>query len=186
MEHPEQSEKLAQCFHHIRLSGIIIFFRIVFAVLICETAYIGLLGLIVAALLDGQSTRLSLLALWVLHTAKIVLELYLLFTIVLTWAHTRYYLDEHHLVIYRGIFQVQEHIYELQGVRSVDHQESWIGKLLGYGDITLIFGASGYKEEIKLLGISHSRKYERIFSSFLGAEAMRFSLINSDRSSLSR
>jgi uncharacterized membrane protein YdbT with pleckstrin-like domain len=101
-------------------------------------------------------------------------EIYWVMAIVLKWVSTHYYLDEHHLIIYKGILRIEEHVYELQSIRSVDHSESWLGKLVNYGDIALVFGASGYKEDIVLRGITDPKKYERIFSSFLGVESRRF------------
>jgi len=101
---------------------------------------------------------------FITHTVKNILEIYLVIWIVLKWIHNVYYLTEKNIIKRSGILNTDEQIFDLKRIRSVDIHQGFIGKLLNYGDITIQTSASGgYQQDIYLTGISYPEKYKELF-----------------------
>lgn len=160
-------------FHHIRLSTVLLALRLIAVTYGVETLYAATLA---AAYFypNIQDLQLIIGSLWLFHTLKYALEIALILAIVLPWANTRYYLSGHHVVIRHGVLTSHEHVCELRNIRSVACSQSWIGKLLNYGDVTLLIGASGFHEDLVLKGVVDPEKYEELFEQYLGAESRHF------------
>lgn len=156
--------------HHIRESAILLSIKVAAALVLGGIMYSLLMIVFFFGGIANDSPQLMLIILWILYTALFIIETYAVLFIVLQWARRAYYLSEHHLIRYQGIMQLDEHIYDLQNIRSVDVYENWLGRLLNFGDIHMTIAASGYHEEIWLRGIAEARKYERVFRGFLEPE----------------
>jgi len=97
-----------------------------------------------------------------------VIQIILVLYTVLRWANTDYYISNHHLVCYQGIWTRDENIYELQSLRTVEMKESLFGRWFHYGDVYLVFSASGYRDEIWLTGIGNAKAYVRALRAYIG------------------
>ena len=165
-------EDLSTSLHHIHISRIPLAVKVFLAILLPDVLY----GLVLILSLTGTGLDVNTLitAFWVINAAKFVLVVFVVLYVVLEWTSTIYYLDEHHLIKYSGAMHTQQSIYELRSIRTVDRKQSWLGKLANYGDIELLFGASGYREELVMQSVIDPHKYERIFAGHLGAEARQY------------
>lgn len=160
------TEDMQKSIHHIRGSVILLSLRVLGILFFVDTVFALVLAFALFAV--GSEYYLFVVTfLWLLHTVKFLLEIYLVLSFVLPWATTTYYIVDHQLVQYGGIIKINEKTYELAKLREVDLIESWLGKLLNYGTIHGVISASGYNDEFKLVGIGDVKKYERILREYL-------------------
>lgn len=167
MEH-----KLPTSFHHVRLSIVPLALQLFFILFLMDTLYV--LALWIFYVNGTIDATVAVGVLWILHTLNFLVTAALSLGRVLTWATTIYYTDEHHLTLYTGIFTSDERVFEMRSLRAVNRHQGWFGKICNYGDLLMVFGASGYREEVWLRGIRDPHHYERVFSSYLGAESREF------------
>jgi len=107
------------------------------------------------------------LALVIIHIGKIILQIFLLLQVILTWTNSIYFFTNDHIIKRSGIFNVAEEIFHYQNIRSISIKQSLVGKIFNYGDILLKTSASGgYKNNIILFGIDNPKKYEEILNKF--------------------
>jgi uncharacterized membrane protein YdbT with pleckstrin-like domain len=78
-----------------------------------------------------------------------------------------YYISEHALVIHKGLFTIEEQIYELKNVYAVKRSQSWWGRIFRYGDLIVNIAAANYQKEIRIHGIQKPKKYEKILEEFI-------------------
>jgi uncharacterized membrane protein YdbT with pleckstrin-like domain len=103
----------------------------------------------------------------ILFITKNLIEVTLLIYLVLSWANTLFYIQNNHLVIKRGIFHTYEDVYDFKTIRSIEVEQSLIGKILHFGNIILRSSASGgYQVMVTLLGLSDPQKQERILNRY--------------------
>lgn len=158
-------EELPSHIHHIHGSVALLAMRIFGVLLIVNTIYA------VTLLFGGLGTdyhQAVFWLMWVVHFAVFIFETYLILLVVIPWTTTIYYLSDQKLVKHSGILRLEENIYTLDAVRSIDLKQSWIGRLFNYGDLIIEatdFG--GYRHLIRLPGISDPRKYEQILEQFI-------------------
>lgn len=110
------------------------------------------------------------LAILVIETFKIVFQGFLVLRIALSWATYSYFIDgtRRHLVKRSGIIYTREDIFEFNTVRSISVYQSWLGRLLRYGDVTLKTSASGgYQAILTIAGIHDPKKYEKMIKECL-------------------
>lgn len=82
--------------------------------------------------------------------------------LILSWSHTTYYIDGAHLIKHSGVMNIEEDVYDLDTVRSVEVHQSFIGRVLNFGDLILKTSASGgYQVVVILKGISKPIHWER-------------------------
>lgn len=159
--------------HYIRLSPVAMSFRLLIAMFLLEMGFLFLL-LILGLLANSVGSTAFDITLLILTIAKFLIQAVCSIYLFLEWANTVYYMTEHHLICYKGIFNLDENVYELHHLRSVDLHESLFGRLFGYGDVTVNIGASGYHHEICLRAVKQPKKYERFFRLYMGAETRQF------------
>ncbi len=147
--------------HHIRQSAVPLILRLIGLLFIIETAFVALLAgsafLPLAATYHFESTSL----LWLLDTVKFLLEIAGIITLVVPWATTTYYLSGDELVKLSGLTRLDEKIYDLQSLKSIELHQSWLGRIFNYGLIQLTLSSSGYSEVVKLTDLQDPKKYER-------------------------
>lgn len=105
---------------------------------------------------------------WVVHVAVFILETYLILLVIIPWTTTIYYLSDKRLIKHSGILRLEENVYTLDTVRSIDLRQSWLGRLFNYGDLAIEatdFG--GYRHLIRLPGIAEPKKYEKILEEYI-------------------
>lgn len=155
-------ENLPLATHHIRESSSILALRIISALIIADIVYI-----IVAVFLFGRvievnpETRFSLIAM--ITIAKTILQSIFIIGIIAITNANNYYLSEDQLIVHRGVYGRDEKVYDVHQIKAVKRHESWLGKLIGYGDLLLSFAESSFREDVKLNNISKVKKYENIF-----------------------
>lgn len=98
----------------------------------------------------------------VLEILKVFMQVFLMLYVTLSWSSNSYYINGKHLIKRTGIFNSEEDIYEFDTVRSVAVNQSWLGRIFHYGDISLKTSASGgYQVIVTIAGISNPQKYEK-------------------------
>ena len=98
-----------------------------------------------------------------LHLIKTALQVWGVSTIVFRWIGNSYFITEKHLVHHEGILNCLEKIYDLDIVRSISIQQSWLGKLFKYGSVNIEISASGgYTDQVTLSGVSNPQQYEKM------------------------
>ncbi len=98
-----------------------------------------------------------------LELLKISLQLLFILQITLSWSYNMYYLlnNGKHLIKRTGIMNIKEDVYEMDNVRSITVNQSWLGRIFHYGDLSLKTSASGgYQVLVTMMGIHEPSKYE--------------------------
>lgn len=98
-----------------------------------------------------------------LHLGKTTLQVWGISAIVFRWVGNSYHITDKHLVRREGIMNCVEKIYDLDIVRSVSIQQSWLGKIFRYGTVIIEISASGgYTDQVTLFGVTNPQQYERM------------------------
>lgn len=99
----------------------------------------------------------------ILHLAKTALQVWGISAIVFRWVGNSYHITQKHLMHHKGIMNCIEKIYDLNIVRSVSTQQSWLGKIFRYGTVNIEISASGgYTDQVTLSGVSNPQQYEKM------------------------
>lgn len=62
-----------------------------------------------------------------------------------------------------ALLNCSEKIYDLDIIRSVSIDQSWLGKIFKYGTMNIEISASGgYTDQITLFGVANPQKYENM------------------------
>ncbi len=158
VELPESSHQVKE--HSLllvfRMIGILSFF---FVMQVTVTLLILMPSAIPVDLPISDSALLIIVI--VAELAMGILEAVMLLFVTLHWLTTNYYITREHVIRYAGIMSVDEHIFELSHLRSVELHQSWFGRLCHYGNITLRFAVSGYHEDLTMREIAYPKLYER-------------------------
>jgi uncharacterized membrane protein YdbT with pleckstrin-like domain len=105
---------------------------------------------------------------FVLEIVKIMTQVFLILNVSLSWANNVYFINGKHLIKRTGIMNTEEDIYEFDTVRSVAVNQSWLGRIFHYGDISLKTSASGgYQVIVTIAGITDPHKYEKMIKECL-------------------
>lgn len=153
--------------HHIRGSVLLLVLRIAGILLLIETIYALFLWIALNSNVASDYYNVVLSTLLVSHFIKFIFELGAVGVAIFPWAITQYYLSQHQLIKYVGFLHTDEKFYELGDIRSIELEQSWLGKLVNYGTITINFSSSGFHEVVRMNGIYEPKKYERILRQFL-------------------
>lgn len=98
-----------------------------------------------------------------IHLVKTALQVWGISTIVFQWVGNSYHITPKHLVHHQGIMNCIEKIYDLDIVRSISIQQSWLGKIFKYGTVNIEISASGgYTDQVTLFGVSNPQQYEKM------------------------
>lgn len=138
----------------IKLLVILLLFDVIYGVVY----YILTLG--IALPLDSHH-HISIL-IFVLDVVKVITQVVLIINVSLSWANNIYFINGKHLIKRTGFINTEEDMYEFNTVRSVTVNQSWLGKIFHYGDISLKTSASGgYQVIVTISGITDPQKYEK-------------------------
>ena len=142
--------------------------RLVGALFMLETAYAVLLVFFIVLNSRGADFGTPLIVfLWVVHTVKFFAATYLIIKIVTETMTKRSYITRDHLVVDKGLFTIDEDVYELDQLKRLKVHQNTLGKRLGYGNIELRFGARGFEKTVFLAYVSAPRKYADLFGTHL-------------------
>ncbi len=135
--------------------------RLVWVLFVVNTLYGFLLLLVSREIIFSGYTLELLNAAWLGHAVLFVLQICILFYLSATWLRTNYYLTETELILASGIVTEREVMFKISDIRSLILRQSWFGRILNFGTLTLHISASGgYAEVVKLKDIKDPKKYE--------------------------
>src|ERR1044072_5230366 len=160
-------EDLPVSVHHMRKSVVSLAYKLILTLLVTEVAYLVVLLGLLSIFGDGSNTVALYVFLGAVHLVKMAFEGYFLVHIAVKWATTRYYLNRHHLVVCEGVLVIDETVFDLSNIRSVNHSAGWLGRMLNFGDLYISLSASGYHDNIWLYDIADPKTFERMFSHYL-------------------
>lgn len=152
----------------IRGSIVILVSKLATGLLLFDLLYAGLyylfaLGFVLPFDLHHHISILLL----VVFFLKLLMQLFLILNVTLSWANSAYYLAGKHLIRRKGILHIEEDVFHFDNIRTISINQSFFGKLLNYGDITLKTSASGgYQGNVVMTEISNPKKYEEILREY--------------------
>ena len=159
-----QNHEEGECEHApIRGSFVILVAKLLVTFLLFELIYAAIYYFLTLgfALPFNLHHHIAILIL-VLEILKVIMQTFFTLYVSLSWTSNVYHINGKHLVKRTGIFNSEEDIYEFDTVRSVAVNQSWLGRLFHYGDITLKTSASGgYQVIVTMDGVSNPQKYEQ-------------------------
>ncbi len=99
----------------------------------------------------------------VLHLAKTAFQVWAIATAVFRWVGNSYQITDKHLVHREGIMNSSEKIYDLNIIRSISNEQTWLGKIFHYGTVHVEISASGgYSDQVALIGVNNPEQYEKM------------------------
>lgn len=152
----------------IRGSIIILVAKLATGLLLFDLLYVGLYYLLTLsfALPFDLHHHISVLLL-VIFIFKLLMQLFLILNVTLSWANNAYYLAGKHIIRRKGILHVEEDVFHFDNIRSISVNQSFFGKIFNYGDISLKTSASGgYQGDVVMAEISNPKKYEEILKEY--------------------
>lgn len=156
----EQEIPMAQ--HHIPVSGALLALQIILAILLFDIVYIILTNTLFSVTFTlGTSPSLS--PLFAFLILKLFIQSIAIMALVLITLSKEYYLTEKQLIVKQGVLTRDEKIYELHHIKSVNRHQSFLARLIGYGDLKLSVAESGFRTDVALHNIREPKKYERVF-----------------------
>ena len=172
MEIFNQHHEEGDCEHApIRGSIFILVAKLLIILLLFELIYGGIYYVLtLGILLPFDLHHHVALVIFVLEILKILTQFFLIFNITLAWANNVFYINGQgkHLIKRTGIISVKEDVYEFDTVRSLTVDQSWIGRIFHFGNVTLKTSASGgYQAILTIAGIQNPQKYEQMIKECL-------------------
>lgn len=162
--HEERKQELEP----IRGSIIILVAKLATGLLLFDLLYVGVYYLLTLSftLPFDLHHHISLLLL-VVFFLKLLMQLFLILNVTLSWANSAYYLAGKHLIRRKGILHVEEDVFHFDNIRSISVNQSFFGKIFNYGDISLKTSASGgYQGDVVMTEIANPKKYEEILREY--------------------
>ncbi len=156
---------------HVSMRGSIIVFimKLLTLLLLFELTYLGVYYIFTLGIpLPLDLHHHAMLSLFFLAILKILTQAYIILHVTLDWANNAYYIEGKHLIKNSGIINIEEESYDLTTVRSVIVNQSWLGRIFHYGDVTLKTSASGgYQVIVTMGGIQNPQDHERMIKQCL-------------------
>ena len=99
----------------------------------------------------------------ILHLVKTTFQVWTITTVVFRWVGNSYQITDKHIVCREGVMNCNEKIYDLNLVRSVSIEQSWLGKIFKYGTVKIEMSASGgYTDQVTLVGVGNPDQYQKM------------------------
>ncbi len=140
----------------IRLMSLLVLLDLAFLVVVGALAFVGL------------GPRLIFLIFFIFLVIKIFALAFLVFSVLLPWANTGYYLTETHLERKRlnKNITTDEITYELRNIEGVRMHQGMLGRIFDYGDITLQMMTDKPKK-IEIHDIKDPSHYKNVFDKYI-------------------
>lgn len=152
----------------IRPSVALVLWRLLVGLFLLDTAYAVVLMLAISEMIPiNTNSQILYGTLWLLHTAKFILLAVMVLRLGLRWAGTTVLLVGDHLYIDQGVVKESERVYELAQLQEVKVHQSPLGRVLNFGDITLVLGSRSFAETVQLNGVADPAKHASYFMEFL-------------------
>lgn len=157
-----EQQTLPMAKRHIRESGSVLAMRIILAIFVVDIFYMIINVFFFGNLAPFASTTTFSL-LFVLTIIKLVVQSLAIVAIVLITLSREYFITDKQLILRRGVFDKDEKVYELIHVKTVKRHDTFLGKIIGYGNLIIMFAQSGFNEEVKLSNIRNPKRYAHVF-----------------------
>jgi uncharacterized membrane protein YdbT with pleckstrin-like domain len=151
----------------IRRTVTLLVLRMVILLFLVDSLYAALLVMNASGFISSDWSASYATFLWLAFTAKFIVLAFLLTKLVVDWMSTVYYVSGGHLIRQRGVMNLVETVFQLTDIDSVVMNQSWLGRLLNYGTVTVEFTVARDKEYVRLYAITNPQLYEDIFSQFV-------------------
>lgn len=151
----------------IRRNVLILAVRLFLVLFIADTIYAALLMATVLGYVATDLTTSYTVFLWAAHTVKNIVLTYLLIALVTNWISTLYFVSGGHLIRQRGVLRIKETVFQLTDIETVATNQSWLGRIFDFGDVTITFSIARQREEVKLYAINNPHRYEQLFSAYV-------------------
>jgi len=163
----DQTSQNLEVVEPIRRNIVILGIRMFLVIFLADTLYAGLLMVMAFGYLPSEWSISYVVLLWIVHTVKNILLTYLLISLVIGWISTLYFVAAGHLIRQRGVLHIKESVFQLTDIESVMLNQSWLGRIFDFGDVTITFVVARQREEVILYAINHPQRYEQLFSQFV-------------------
>lgn len=104
-----------------------------------------------------------------------LIELILVLKVTLDWANNIYEIRDDSIIHRQGIFTLKEDVYTLRNLGSATLHQSFMGKLLNYGTITI--SSPILKHEFHLLNVHNPGKIVQSFKDNIGEKTKKADII---------
>lgn len=162
---PNQSERASE---PIRESLILFIIKIAAVLIVSDMVYAVINFILLQAFFLNHVLPLNLheyapSVLTVLHLVKTAFQVWGISLIVSQWVGNSYQITRRHLIHSMGIMNCTEKTYDLNIIRSISIQQSWVGKIFNYGTVNIEISASGgYTDQVTLFSVPTPKKYENM------------------------
>ena len=142
-----------------------IILRIMGLLALLDLAFLLVVGVFVYL---GLSTGLIFLVFFIFQFVKIIGLAFLVFSVLLPWANTGFYLSESQLERkrLRNDITTDEITYELRNIEGVKLHQSILGRMFDYGDITLRMMTDNPKK-VEITDIKDPTHYKNVFDKYI-------------------
>lgn len=151
----------------IRRSVLLLALRIFIILFIADSLYAGIILIWMQGVISEDFRFAYGSLLLVVHTLKNIALIYIIVGIVVNWASDFYYISEHHLIHRQGILGTTENVYHLERIDAVTITQSWLGKLMDYGDVKIRVSTYGGVTDLSLQAINDPRKFHDFFTHYV-------------------
>ncbi|MDB5164451.1 MAG: Bacterial rane flanked domain protein [Candidatus Saccharibacteria bacterium] len=134
--------------------------RIVFVQLSLGLANLVANAILVANIDAIADNSLLLLALGITTIIIQAADAIIIAGLVIKWAHTRYIFRRGEAIIETGIFHIRQRVYKVEDIKSLEVEQSFLGKLLDYG--TISFYSMFFQQGVKLPYIPNPHRYVQL------------------------
>jgi uncharacterized membrane protein YdbT with pleckstrin-like domain len=143
----------------VRKSVIVFMMHLFFTLISIDLAYAIILSFFLLGNVQLDTFIISLLL--SLYLAKYMVQAYMITHIIMSWSGDTYVITNHHLICKKGIINTSEVCYACRNIRSVAVHQSWLGRILNYGDLIVEVSASGgYHEQVFIRSVTEPQKIE--------------------------
>jgi uncharacterized membrane protein YdbT with pleckstrin-like domain len=148
----------------IRGSIVVLAVKLFLALILLETLYTITFGVLqIGLILPIEWHHHISVGLLIVGGIKVAIEVFFILYLLSEWTGNSYFITRKHIIRRTGVLQNKEEVFHFDNIRSISVEQSLLGKLFNYGNITLKTSASGgYQDDILLSGIDNPHKYETI------------------------
>ncbi len=151
----------------IRRTVTLLVVKIVTLLFLVNILFAALLVVSVTGFLSAEWVSSYAAFLLIIFAAQCIFLAFFVARLVIDWMSTVYYIAGGHLIRQRGTLDTTETIFQLTDIDSVELKQSWIGRILNFGDVTVEFTIAREKEYVNLYAITNPRFYEDIFTKYV-------------------
>ncbi|MFA7244146.1 MAG: PH domain-containing protein [Patescibacteria group bacterium] len=146
------------------------YYPLIVKIILLSFLFDVVLFIVFIILLSLTSDRVVLFYLFlILIAAKLAVLSVIAIKMTFAWTFIFYHIEDNRLIQYRGFYNPEEVIFNLNNLYSIDAYSSYLGRVLKYGDLSLTFinNVNNEKDIIQIWGIVEPFQYKKYFQQFL-------------------